>query len=144
MKHEMYRPMETHLEFTTEEIVVPAREAGLEAGAEVEFRGIVREMENGRAIGGLEYEAHLPMVRKELEKIFDQLNTTAPCQAVWFIHRLGWVPVGEASLYIRVQASHRGDAFQFCMALIDLLKRDVPIWKLTPPPADAGEGLRPG
>jgi molybdopterin synthase catalytic subunit len=37
--------------------------------------------------------------------------------------------VGEASLYIRVHASHREPAFRLSMDLIDLLKRDVPIWK---------------
>jgi len=136
--------METHIEKTTEPIRESACAAAStgETGAEVEFRGIVREMENGRAIGGLNYEAHIPMARKQLERIVDQLNAEAPCHAVWFAHRVGWVPVGETSLYIRVRASHRGEAFRFCAGLIDLLKRDVPIWKLTPQDNVAGEGSR--
>jgi molybdopterin synthase catalytic subunit len=130
--------METHIEFTTQPIRVPAPYAALrETGAEVEFRGIVRETEQGRAIPGLNYEAHQAMARRQLERIINQLRETWPCQAVWFIHRLGWVPAGEASLYIRVQASHREQAFRFCMGLVDLLKKDVPIWKLTLP-RDAG------
>ena len=126
--------MENHIQFTTQTIIIPtARAATRETGAEVEFRGIVRETEQGRAIAGLDYEAHVPMAERQLHRILDQLHETWPCQAVWFIHRLGWVPVGEASLHIRVLASHREPAFHFCMALIDLLKKDVPIWKLTPP-----------
>jgi molybdopterin synthase catalytic subunit len=126
--------METQIEFTTEPVVVPAgRAATHETGAEVEFRGIVRATEQGRAIAGLNYEAHVPMAERQIRRILDQLRETWPCQAVWFIHRLGWVPAGEASLYVRVHASHREPAFQFCMALIDLLKKDASIWKSPPP-----------
>lgn len=127
--------MEAHIEFTTGPIGEPGRRKEMrETGAEVEFRGIVRETEQGRAIGGLSYEAHVPMAERRLRRIIDELGGTWPCQAVWFVHRLGWVPVGEASLYIRVHASHREQAFRFCMELVDLLKKDVPIWKLPPEP----------
>jgi molybdopterin synthase catalytic subunit len=125
--------MEAHIEFVTAPIVIPAPATQLrETGAEIEFRGIVRETENGSAIGGLQYEAHEPMARRHLERIIADLSKTHPCQSVIFIHRLGWVPVGEPSLYVRIHASHRGPAFRFCMELIDLLKKDVPIWKAAP------------
>jgi len=56
---------------------------------------------------------------------------------VLFIHRTGWVPVGEASLFIRVLSAHRGEALQFLAKAIDLLKQDVPIWKRLTRPASA-------
>jgi len=122
--------METHIEFTTESIIIPVAQAtSRETGAEVEFRGIVRATEQGRAITGLHYEAYVPMAERQIRRILDRLGETWPCQAVWFIHRLGWVPAGEASLHVRVHASHREPAFRFCMALVDLLKKDVPVWK---------------
>jgi len=122
--------METHIEFTTEPIIIQAAQAtSRETGAEVEFRGIVRATEQGRAIAGLHYEAYVPMAERQIRRILDQLRETWPCQAVWFIHRLGWVPAREVSLHVRVHASHRDPAFRFCMALVDLLKKDVPIWK---------------
>lgn len=125
--------MDTHIEFTGHPICPPALPAHFrETGAEVEFRGIVRETEDGAPIAGLQYEAHVPMAELHLRRILSQLREALPCQAVWFIHRLGWVPVGEASLFIRVLAAHREPAFQFSMALIDLMKQDVPIWKVTP------------
>jgi molybdopterin synthase catalytic subunit len=46
-----------------------------------------------------------------------------------FIHRLGWVPVGEASLFVRVLSAHRGEALRFLAEAINRLKTDVPIWK---------------
>ena len=135
--------MNTHVEFTTQPVCLPtAYPATRELGATVEFHGIVRETEGGSAISGLHYEAHEPMARRQVQRIIDRLHITWPCHAVWFIHRLGWVPVGESSLYIRVHASHREQAFGFCMDLIDLLKKDVPIWKLTPQDNVAGEGSR--
>ena len=130
--------MDVKIEFTTTPIIVPAGQGtDLETGADLEFRGIVRQMEHGSAIAGLYYEAHIPMADRHLRHIVEELGVTWPCHYVCFIHRLGWVPVGEPSLYIRVHASHRAPAFQFCIALIDRLKQDVPIWKLNSPPAPA-------
>ena len=136
--------METHIEFTQDPIEIPALEVfGDETGSAVEFRGIVRATERGETIGGLYYEAYLPMARLQLERIMAQLCETWQCQAVWFVHRLGWVPVGEASLYVCIHASHREPAFRFCMELIDRLKKDVPVWKLTLPPGSGAEEALP-
>lgn len=124
--------MERSIEFTTCPIVIPPPALpSREIGAGVEFQGIVRELENGDALAGLHYEAYESMARRHLERIFDELAAEHPCAAVHFIHRLGWVPVGEASLFVRVLASHRGEALRFLAAAIDRMKADVPIWKMT-------------
>ncbi len=116
--------------FTETPIVVPALALpSWEIGACVDFHGIVRELEQGRALAGLQYEAHQPMARRHLERIFDELAVAHPIAAVLFIHRLGWVPVGEASMYVRVLAAHRGEALQFLAEAINRMKADVPIWK---------------
>lgn len=122
--------MQTEIVFTRERIVVPPMHLpSREIGACVEFHGIVRELEHGQPLAGLEYEAHEPMARLHLARHFAALAALHPCAAVLFIHRLGWVPVGEASLYIRVLAAHRGEALRFLAEAIDRLKTDVPIWK---------------
>jgi len=118
------------IHFTAEAIVIPPEVLpSREIGAAVEFQGIVRELENGDALAGLFYEAYEPMARKVLEKHFGELAEIHPCAAVHFIHRTGWVPVGEASLFIRVLSSHRKEALAFMGDAIDRLKLDVPIWK---------------
>src|SRR4051812_7137850 len=100
--------MEKQITFTTVPIVIPpAVLPSREIGACVEFQGIVRELEQGQPLVGLQYEAHESMARKHLERIFEELCIAHPCAAVLFIHRLGWVPVGEASLFVRVLSSHR-------------------------------------
>ena len=122
--------METHIAFTHAPIVVPPLALpSREVGACVEFSGIVRETEHDHTLTGLHYEAYEPMARTQLARIFADLNAAHPCAAVTFIHRLGWVPVGEASLFVRVLAAHRGEALRFLADAIDRMKADVPIWK---------------
>jgi len=116
--------------FTSGPIVAPALALpSREIGACVEFQGIVREIEGGAALAGLQYEAYIPMATRLLDRIFDELHAAHGCAAVTFIHRLGWVPVGQASLFVRVLAAHRGPALRFCADAIDRMKADVPIWK---------------
>ncbi len=125
--------MEKLITFTREPIVVPPTVLpSREIGACVEFQGIVREIEGERALAGLDYEAYEPMAVRQLHRIFDELHAALGCAAVIFIHRLGWVPVGEASLFVRVLAAHRGAALRFCGDAIDRMKADVPIWKRAP------------
>ena len=122
--------MKIAITFTDDAIVVP--ELALptrEIGAVVEFQGLVREMEGGDALEGLFYEAYEGMAEKVLRAHLEELGEIHGCTAVEFIHRLGWVPVGEASLYIRVLSSHRAEGLRFLADSIDRLKQDVPIWK---------------
>ena len=113
--------MVVDIHFTAGPIVIPPEVLpSREIGAAVEFRGIVREMEQGRALGGLQYEAYEPMARTLLQRHFAEIAELHPCAAVHFIHRTGWVPVGEASLFIRVLSAHRGEGLAFLA---------VPIWK---------------
>jgi len=122
--------MKTHIEFTRSVIVPPATSPVMrEIGAVLEFSGVVRESENGEQIPGLRYEAYEPMARTQLEKICAELSAKHPCEEIWFIHRLDFVPVGEASLFIRINARHRGPALALMAELIDRLKADVPVWK---------------
>jgi len=126
--------MKKHIEFTSAPIVVPPRPGNLrETGACVEFHGIVRETENGRAIPALFYEAYEAMARLQLERIADELNAAHPCDEFCLIHRLGSVPAGEASMYLRVLSRHRQEAFAFAAGFVTRLKADVPIWKTAPP-----------
>lgn len=117
----------THSAIVIPPIALPSREIG----ACVEFQGIVREVERGQALDGLEYEAYEPMATRLMARIFENLAAEHPIASVTFIHRLGWVPVGEASLLIRVLSAHRDEALAFCGKAIDAMKADAPIWKMT-------------
>ena len=125
--------LEIHL--THESIIIPPVVlSSREIGSVLEFQGLVREKERGAALTGLFYEAHEPMARKRLEYHFAELQKKHAVVAVMFMHRLGWVPVGEASLFIRVLSSHRAEGLLHLSELVIRLKQDVPIWKLLMPP----------
>ena len=126
--------MQIDIYFVFGPIAVPTLELpSREVGACVEFLGIVREMEGDRALAGLHYEAYRPMADEQMKRIFEALAVEHPCAHVTFIHRLGWIAVGETSLFLRVLAAHRGEALAFCGKAIDRMKEDVPIWKAAPP-----------
>lgn len=108
---------------------LPPPALGPASGALAEFRGLVRGQENDRTIGGLVYEAYQPMAEREITRIAEHLAQAHPIHAVRIVHRIGAVPVGESAIYIGVSSRHRAAAFAFLSDFMDLLKRDVPIWK---------------
>jgi len=99
------------------------------AGAVVTFVGTTRNVNAGRNVKRLEYEAFASMATKEMRSLAAQAKKRWPLRKVAMVHRTGVVPVGEASVAIAVSAGHRGEAFDACRWLIDRLKELVPIWK---------------
>jgi molybdopterin synthase catalytic subunit len=100
-----------------------------EAGAVVLFLGTTREMTAGRRTVTLDYEAYDEMAEKKLAELEVEARRRWPLVECQIIHRLGRVPLAEASVAIVVSTPHRADAFVAGQWLIDTLKRDVPIWK---------------
>lgn len=122
--------MKIHVEITRDALAARGVTSADGAnGAIVEFAGLVRGEEEGAAIGGLDYEAYEAMARSEMERIVRDLGAVFPCRSVAVAHRLGYVPVGEASILVRIEAQHRAEAFGMLAAFMDRLKCDVPIWK---------------
>jgi molybdopterin synthase catalytic subunit len=99
------------------------------AGAVVTFVGTTRSENAGRMVRRLEYEAFTSMATKEMRSLAAQAKKRWPLRKVAMVHRLGVVPVGEASVAIAVSSGHRDEAFEACRWLIDRLKEIVPIWK---------------
>jgi molybdopterin molybdotransferase len=98
-------------------------------GAWLEFRGVVRDEENGETISALEYEAYPEMAGREIRRILESLGSKFPCLAAKVIHRVGVIPVGETAIYVGVASPHRGEAIALLAGFMDRLKQDVPIWK---------------
>jgi molybdopterin synthase catalytic subunit len=112
-----------------EQSLTQARAMSPGMGAAVCFVGMVRGTENGSPIAGLEYEAFKPMAEHQFHLIFDQAQSRWPLESVRLVHRLGRVPVGEASLWMEVVAPRREQAFAACQFVVSEMKRLVPIWK---------------
>jgi molybdopterin synthase catalytic subunit len=100
-----------------------------QAGAVLDFYGVVRGQEEAREIAGLDYEAHAAMARHQLELLAAETAARFAIFQLILHHRIGFVPVAEPSLFLRVSSAHRGTAFAAAQWLIDELKARIPIWK---------------
>ena len=101
----------------------------VDAGAMVDFFGVVRRLEDGREIEGIEYQAHREMAEHQLRQIADQATEMFRLQLAIIHHRIGFIAVGEPSLFLRVASPHRGEAFRANQWIVDELKKKAPIWK---------------
>lgn len=100
-----------------------------EAGAILDFWGVVRLREGEHDIAGLDYEAHGAMAEYQLRRLAEEAAERFQLMQVRIFHRTGFVAVGEASLLVRVASRHRAAAFAAGEWLVDELKKRVPIWK---------------
>lgn len=98
-------------------------------GAVVTFTGTTRDHNEGAAVLSLRYEAYTEMAQKVLCGLFEETIRRFPITRARVAHRLGDVPVGEASVVVVVASPHRGPAFDACRYLMDRVKHEVPIWK---------------
>src|SRR6185312_2658117 len=103
--------MRTKLTISAEKIDENAfstsRAMSAESGAVVCFLGTVRGIEDSRAISAIDYEAFEKMAKHQFHLIFDQAGKRWPLESIRLAHRVGRVPVGEASIWVEVVASHR-------------------------------------
>jgi molybdopterin synthase catalytic subunit len=99
------------------------------AGAHILFDGIVRGLEEGRPISGLQYSAYRPMADEQLQRLAEEVAWRNELIEISVEHSVGFVPVGQCSFRLRVAAVHRKPALRAVDDFIDALKRDVPIWK---------------
>jgi molybdopterin synthase catalytic subunit len=100
-----------------------------DVGAHGWFVGVTRRTTGQRVTNVLAYEAHPPMAIRELEKLAKAaIERFSLCRIV-IVHRLGEVPVGEASVVVGCSSGHRPQTFQALAWVMETLKREVPIWK---------------
>jgi len=98
-------------------------------GAIVTFSGTTRDHNEGAEVLSLSYETYTEMAQRVMCGLFEEAIKRFPITRARVVHRLGEVPVGEASVVVVVASPHRGPAFDACRFLMDRLKNEVPIWK---------------
>ncbi len=124
---------------TEEPLALPENALAAETGALVDFWGVVRKTEGEEELSGIEYEAHRAMAEHQLRALAEEAARQFDLSLVLVQHRLGFVPVEEASLLVRVGSRHRAAAFRGSVWIVDELKKRAPIWK-HPRVACAAEG----
>ena len=99
------------------------------AGAVATFLGVVRDVNQGASVSGIEYEAYAQMADRELGAILAEAESRWPGVRAAAVHRTGYLAVGEASVAVAASSPHRAPAFAACRYVVEELKRRVPVWK---------------
>ncbi len=99
------------------------------AGARIVFDGIVRPVEDGAKIEGLDYEAYRPMAEQQLAIIGNDLVEKHGLLSMDIEHSYGFVPNFACSFRLVIDSKHRKEGLKAMDEFIDRLKVDVPIWK---------------
>ena len=98
-------------------------------GGYASFEGWVRDLNEGRAVHRLEYEAFEELAVREGERIVAEACARFGVRNARCVHRIGDLPLGEIAVWVGVSAPHRDEAFRACRYIIDEVKHRVPIWK---------------
>jgi molybdopterin synthase catalytic subunit len=106
-----------------------AEVAAAHNGALSVFIGTVRNVNDGRAVEAIEYNAYAPMAERELGEIASEAAAQFGTTQIVIEHRTGYVSLGQASVAIAVAHAHRGPAMDASRWIIEQLKVRVPIWK---------------
>jgi molybdopterin synthase catalytic subunit len=91
--------------------------------------GTVRNGPEESGVTEIEYSAYDAMADAEIDRMLTETEQQWPGVRVALRHRVGRVPVGEASIAIVAAAPHRADAFAACRHVIEEVKRRLPMWK---------------
>lgn len=123
--------MTSPVQFILNEDPIPTAPSLFEPGegAETQFLGVVRGMENDKAISGIDYSAYLPMAEKTLQDLVARGQRDHGPHRVFIQHRLGFVAAEQPSIVIRVRTKHSAESFELCHWYLKEIKTSVPIWK---------------
>ncbi|WP_153555378.1 molybdenum cofactor biosynthesis protein MoaE [Roseimaritima sediminicola] len=109
------------------------RIADPDCGAQLVFVGATRQRtateRDVLVTRQLAYQAYRPMAEKELRVLLEEAAERWPLRHLVAVHRLGEVPVGQASVAIGLSSPHRGACMEAMPWIMDELKRRVPVWK---------------
>lgn len=106
-----------------------------QAGAIVSFIGLVRDLNDGAAIGQMTLEHYPGMTEKALAEIEQEAHRRWELTATRIIHRYGPLAPNDQIVFVAAASAHRKNAFRACEYLIDTLKTGAPFWKKETTPA---------
>lgn len=108
---------------------IAAKATSSTSGAIALFIGTTRDNFDGKKVLRLEYEAYMPMAKKKMLETCHLLRTKWNVEHIVIVHRIGVVPVQEASIVLAVSSPHRKEALEAVHFAIDHVKATVPVWK---------------
>ncbi len=99
-------------------------------GAQVVFSGIVRDINHGKKVVAVSYDAFVPLAEKSFQEICEEVNARLNIQIKAAVaHRIGKLEVGDLSIIIVVGSRHRDAAYVASRYIIEQIKVRSPVWK---------------
>jgi molybdopterin synthase catalytic subunit len=109
--------------------IAALRKANPKVGAVASFIGVVRDVNDGSAVGEMTLEHYPGMTEKAIEEIVTQAKGRWQVLDALVIHRVGTLKPTDQIVLVIVTSGHRGDAFAACEFIMDYLKTQAPFWK---------------
>lgn len=105
------------------------RAATPQAGALVNFVGLVRDMSADGKLDQMVIEHYPGMTEAALQHIAEQACQRWPLLGVRVIHRVGALTAQAQIVLVATTSLHRQAAFEACAFIMDYLKTEAPFWK---------------
>ena len=118
-----------HEDFDVGVEIAALRSSNPSIGAVASFIGIVRDSNEGSAVGSITLEHYPGMTEKSLGAICEQAKARWTLDDVLIVHRVGTLAPSDQIVLVVTTSSHRGDAFSACQFVMDYLKTEAPFWK---------------
>ena len=98
-------------------------------GAHEIFLGQVRaDIIDGKTVSAIEYSAYTEMAEIEIEKIREMIIMKHRLSCAHIIHSIGKVNTGQICLFVFVSSPHRKAAMEACTEMVELIKKNVPVF----------------
>ncbi len=100
-----------------------------EIGAHSIFIGQVRaDQKETDLVIAIEYTAYTEMALEKMAEIRTDIFNRFTITCMHIHHSLGQVNVGEICLFVFVSSKHRKAAMDACEAVVEAIKKELPIW----------------
>jgi len=98
-------------------------------GAHSLFLGQVRNDKIGDdEVTAIDYTSYREMAEEKFHEIREDAFTNFSLICMHIYHSLGRVNAGEISLFVFTSAIHRAGAIDACEAIVERIKKEVPVW----------------
>lgn len=98
-------------------------------GAHSIFLGQVRnDIINDKEVSAIEYTSYEPMALEVMHDIREKIFAKYQLTCMHVHHSLGTVHTGEVSLFVFTSSKHRRDAIDACNEVVELIKKELPVW----------------
>ncbi|MEP7258508.1 MAG: molybdenum cofactor biosynthesis protein MoaE [Flavitalea sp.] len=98
-------------------------------GAHGIFLGQVRGDNIGeRKVAAIQYSSYEDMAMGKIGVVRETIFAKYPLICMHIYHSLGIVKSGEICLFVFTSSAHRKPAIEACEEMVELIKKEIPIW----------------